>query len=261
MARLALDDAAWTSAWRARSVEEKSLLALGLLGVALTCRRPSAALVVLVVATGCALLGARVPIRTWLRALAGPMTFVLLGALSVAVSVGPGRGGTVSAATSWSAGPVAVTEGSLEQALLVLCRSSAAMAALMLLAATTPMTDLLGALHRLRVPAAVVDVAGLVYRMLFTLLDTSRSVREAQASRLGYSSGGAARRSVGLLAAAVLARSWLRAHRLESGLAGRAGSGATRLGLARSHPVSWPFVAGSAAVVAALAGLSLGGSR
>ncbi len=61
-------------------------------------------------------------------------------------------------------------------------------AAVLLLAATTPMSDLLPALRRLRVPAAVVEVASVTYRLLFVLLESLRTIREAQTARMGYSS-------------------------------------------------------------------------
>ena len=61
MARLAIDEAAWSNAWRTRSTAEKAVLALGLLAVAVTARSAPVALAVLVLAVGAALAGARVP--------------------------------------------------------------------------------------------------------------------------------------------------------------------------------------------------------
>lgn len=251
MARLAIDEAAWTSRWRTRSTGEKAVLALGLLAVAATARSVTVALVVLVIAVGAALLGARVRPHTYLRAVAAPVSFVVIGALSIAVTVGATPPGA-----PWSWGPVAVTEAGLAQALLVSVRALAGTSALALLATTTPMSDLLAGLRRLRVPEAVVDVAGLIYRMLFTLLDTLAGIREAQASRLGYASGRAARRSIGMLGAAVLVQAWTRARRLEDGLAGRGYTTSLRT-LAVERPMSVPFVALSVTVVSGLAAWSV----
>lgn len=255
MARLALDDAAWTSAWRHRSTGEKAFLALGLLGVAVTARQPAVAALVALVAVAVALAGARVPVRTYLGALAAPVSFVALSAVSVAVAVGPGVVDPL-----WSWGPVAVTRGTLDRAIEVSARSCAAMAALTLLATTTPVTDLLDGLRRLRVPGVVVDVAGLVYRMLFTLLDTARGVREAQSARLGYTCGRTARRSLGLLASSVLAQSFVRAHRLEAGLAGRGGGGSLRT-VVTPRPVSRAFVSLSALLLSGLVAVSVAVGR
>lgn len=256
MARLALDEAAWTNAWRGRSAAEKSVLALGLLVVAVTASRPVVAMTVLAVAVVVALVGARVPARTYLKAVAAPIAFVALGAVSVAVTIGAG---TPSAAL-WSLGPVSVTPATLARAVEVSTRSFAAMAALMLLATTTPVSDLLTGLRRLRVPEAIIDIAALIYRMLFTLLDAVASIREAQAARLGYASGRSARHSLGHLGAAVLRQAWSRARRLEDGLAGRGYTTSLRT-LAVQRPVSVPFVLASSALVVILAGWSVVMSR
>lgn len=244
MATLAIDEAAWSSAWRTRSTAEKALLALGLLAVAVTAPHPVVPLVVLVVAIGSAVVGARVPVGTYVRALTAPLAFVLIGGATVAVTVGE--------AATWSLGPVGVTPETLARAGEVTARALGAVAALVLLATTTPFVDLLTGLRRLRVPEVVVDIAGLVYRMLFTLLDTMATVRSAQTARLGYANGRNARRSLGLLGSTVLAQAWQQARRLESGLAGRGYTTSLRT-LPRERPVSWPFVAGTVAVLVALA--------
>ncbi|MBM6404210.1 cobalt ECF transporter T component CbiQ [Phycicoccus sp. CSK15P-2] len=253
MARLAIDDAAWGNRWRTRSTGEKALLALGLLLVAVTTREPGVSAAVLVVAVTCALAQARVPWRTYLRVVLAPATFVVLGAASIAVTVGSGTGDAV-----WSAGPVAVTEATLARAAEVLGRSLAATSAMALLATTTPLVDLVAGMRRLRVPEAVVDVAEVMYRFVFLLLDTLATVREAQASRLGYGGGRAARRSLGMLASTVFVRAWTRAQRLEDGLAGRGGTGSLRT-LAADRPVSVPFVLVSGAVLAVLSTWSVVG--
>jgi len=253
VARLAIDEAAWTNAWRSRSAAEKSVLALGLLAVAVTATRPAIVLAVLVVAVVAALAGARVPARTYLKAVAAPALFVAISAVSVAITIGSGSG----RGALWSWGPVAVTDETLARAIEVTGRSMAAMAALMLLATTTPVSDLLTGLRRLRVPEAIIDIAALIYRMLFTLLDTVGSIREAQTARLGYATGRSARRSIGSLGAAVLTQAWSRARRLEDGLAGRGYTTSLRT-LAVHRPVSVPFVAASGALVVALACWSVG---
>jgi cobalt/nickel transport system permease protein len=89
------------------------------------------------------------------------------------------------------------------------------------MATTTPMSGLMPALGRLRVPGAVIEVASVVYRLLFVLLDSLRTIREAQTARMGYSSWRRSYRSSGALAAAVLTRSWDRARRMQEGLTGR----------------------------------------
>jgi cobalt/nickel transport system permease protein len=207
MTGLAVDDAAWSSAWRRRSPADKLLLCLGLVVCALVLPAWPGSVLVGTTATVLALGPARVPVRTFGRAVRLPLTFITLGALTAVVQVDAGGLG-------W-APDAAARAGSLT------AHALAGSTAVLLLATTTPMSDLLPALRRVGVPAAVVEVASVTYRLLFVLLDSLRTLREAQTARMGYSSLRRSYRSSGALAAAVLTRSWDRARRLQDGLAGR----------------------------------------
>jgi cobalt/nickel transport system permease protein len=234
---LAIDDAAWSSAWRRRSPGDKVLLCLGLVGCALVLPAWPGSLLVGLTAVVLALGPARVPARTFGRAVRWPLAFIVIGALTAVVQVdGDGIG--------W-APDAAATGGSL------IGHAMAGSAAVLLLATTTPMSDLLPALRRLHVPAAVVEVASVTYRLLFVLLESLRTIREAQTARMGHSSWRRSYRSSGALAAAVLTRSWDRARRLQDGLAGRGMEEGLRV-LPEVLPSSRVFVA---ATLAGLAGI------
>ncbi|SNS93158.1 cobalt/nickel transport system permease protein [Geodermatophilus saharensis] len=237
MTGLAVDDAAWASAWRTRSPVDKLLLCAGLVVCALVLPAWPGSVLVALAAVVLALGPARVPARTFVRAVRWPLAFVLTGALTAVVSVDGGGVG-------W-APDAAARAGEL------VGHSVAGGAAVLLLATTTPMTDLLAALRRLRVPAAVVEVAGVTYRMLFVLLESVRTIREAQTARMGHSTWRRSYRSSGALAAAVLTRSWQRARRLQEGLAGRGLETGLRV-LPESRPSSRGFLAATAAGLAAL---------
>ena len=189
MTGLAVDDAAWASAWRRRAPGDKVLLCGGLVVTALVLPAWPGSVLVAAVAVVLALGPARVPVRTFARAVRWPLAFVAVGAVTAVVEVGDGGIG-------W-APDAAARAGSL------VGHALAGGAAVLLLATTTPMSDLLPALRRARVPAAVVEVSSVVYRLLFVLLDSLRAVREAQAARMGYSSLRRSYRSSGALAAAV----------------------------------------------------------
>lgn len=210
---LALDDAAWSSPWRARAVRDKAVLAGALLGCAIGLPAWPGGVLAGVTAVAVLLGPARVRPGLLARCLLGPAVFLLLGAASVLVSVSlPG----------WGEVPrFAVTDQTVATAGSLLVRGFSATCALFVLATTTPMIDVLTALRRLRVPDACIDVASLTYRMLFVLLGSVATIHQAQVARLGYSSRRAALRSAGAAVASVLLLSWSRARRLEEGLAGR----------------------------------------
>jgi cobalt/nickel transport system permease protein len=233
---LAVDDAAWASAWRTRSPVDKLVLCAGLVGCALVLPPWPGGVLVALAAVVLALGPARVPARTFGRAARWPLAFVAVGALTAVVTVDGGLG--------W-APDAAARAGEL------VGHSVAGGAAVLLLATTTPMTDLLAALRRLGVPAAVVEVAGVTYRLLFVLLQSLTTIREAQTARMGHSTWRRSYRSSGALAAAVFTRSFDRARRLQEGLAGRGMETGLRV-LPESLPSSRGFLAATAAGLAAL---------
>jgi cobalt/nickel transport system permease protein len=181
--------------------------------------------------------------RRLLRAARGPLVFVVVGALPLLFSVG---GPTL----------VRLDPGGVGAALALAGRATAALLCLLLFAATTPLADTLPRLARLGVPAAVVDVAGLVYRLLFLLLDRMVAVRAAQAGRLGFRSFRTTFRSVAGQAGAVFVSAFDRARRMEQGLALRGDPGSLRVQLPPQR-LSRRFLAGTAVLLAAVVTLSL----
>ena len=207
---LTLDHAAWSSPWRLRSVRDKGVLSLGLLIAAISLPPVPGAAAVAAVSLALLLGPIQVgPRRLW-RILWIPLTSILIGVATVAVSV------------SWDAGlRVQVTGAGLDMAGGLAVRALGATLAMFTLACSTPMIDLFSALRRARVPDALVEIAALVYRFTFSLLESVGAIHQAQEARLGYVSRTAAMRSASMGVAVLFTRSWEQARRLEDGLAGR----------------------------------------
>lgn len=234
-----IDRIAHTNRWRSRALVEKAGLALGLLVLVLAFPPWPTGLAAFAVAALAAIVGAGVPARAWGAAMLVPLGFVATGAATLLVTVG-GDG-------------VALAPGGPAAALALFVRAGAATAALLLLALTTPATDLVAALARLGLPAEIAEMALLIYRFLFVLSDTFATMHAAQDARLGHVGWRRRIRSSGLLAANLLPRAVDRAHRLETGLAARGWSGGPLATLAPTRAVS---IAGLARVAATLAVLS-----
>ncbi|OPC82920.1 cobalt ECF transporter T component CbiQ [Embleya scabrispora] len=234
---LPIDAAAHASAWRRRHPADKAVLSLGLLGCAVALPPWPGAVLVAVTVLVIALGFARVPARRLWRAARAPLGFAVTGALTLLVSI---RADGVGWAPD---GPRHAGE--------LVARSGAAGLAMLLFAFTTPLSDVLPRLTRVGVPAAVVDVAAVMYRMLFLLYDTTARINQAQAGRLGHRTRRARWRSVAGLGSAVFVHAFARARRLEEGLAGRGYDGRLRV-LVDEVPVSRGFVARSVFLVAAV---------
>ncbi len=65
----------------------------------------------------------------------------------------------------------------------IVLRSTLSMSVIVLLANTTPLSEVLMVLRRLRVPALLITTLALMHRYLFVLLDESRRMRRARACR------------------------------------------------------------------------------
>lgn len=246
MTGLAVDVAAWSSPWRHRSPGDKLLLTSGLLSCALVLPPWPGGVLVTVVSVVAALGPGRVRWRWLVSAAVGPVAFIVLGSVSLAVGW---------RSTPSGIGHPTVTAQTLAAAAQTAGHAMAGSAALLLLATTTPVSHLLDWARARGLPEVVCDIAGLVYRLLFVVLSTTQAVRQAQTARLGYAGRAATMRSAAGLTAAVLVRSWSRARRLEEGLAGRGMDGALRV-LAEASPSSPRFLIAATGVLGGIVALS-----
>lgn len=241
---LPIDAAAHSSRWRRRHPVDKAVLGLGLTVLAVSLPPWPGAVLVLITALAVLLGPAGVPPRKLWRAYRVPLGFCITGALTLIVQLGGPEGF------------VTLADGGPARAGGLLLRTSAASLGVLLFAFTTPMSDLLPRLVKAGVPAPVVDVALVMYRMSFLLLDSMSRIRQAQAARLGHTTRAATWRSLGGLGATAFVRAFDRASRLQAGLAGRGYDGTLRV-LVPEARISRRFVAASAVLLLALAALTL----
>lgn len=235
---LPVDRHAWTNRWRRHHPLEKAAFALGLMVVDFALPAPSVAPPVLVAAFLATVVGAAVPVRAFVGVMAVPAGFLLAGVPALALSVDFGASPMVSLSA----------EG-VHTAVTVTLRSLAAVACLAFLILTTPVPDLLGLARRAGVPAALVELAYLIHRLIFVVLERADAARQAQNARLGYRSWKTAVRSVGLLAGGLFLRSLDRGRRLDIGLTARGYRGDLRV-LGVRHALS-PLRCGLSGLVVA----------
>ena len=242
---LAIDRHAWTNRWRFIHPGEKALFVAGLLAADLALPAATVAPQVLSAAYLATVVGARVPGRAFWGVMAVPAGFLLAGIPALALSVNLDGVGP----------PLSLSPDGLAMAAAVSLRSLAAMACLAFLILTTPLPDILRLARRLGLPAALVELAYLMHRLVFVVLERAAAARQAQAARLGYRTFGTSIRSLGLLAGGLFLRSLDRGRRLDLGLAARGYQGELRV-LGSEPPLSvrrLALAAGSVAAVVVLA--------
>jgi cobalt/nickel transport system permease protein len=214
-----------------------SLKLAGALGAILLCLLSQsyiASLAIALLLSGGILLLARVDLRTYGELLVAPFSFALMGALVIILLSGGGE-------PFWSWSPLpwlafSITRGSINEGILVLCRVAGGMSALIFLALTTPMTDLFIVMRRCRVPEEVLDLAMMIYRTIFMIMDQLVQAYQAQRMRLGYTSFRESVRSFSMLCGSVFIASWIAGEDLIRAMDARCYSGKFAM-LGETQPV------------------------
>ncbi|WP_142849474.1 cobalt ECF transporter T component CbiQ [Telmatospirillum sp. J64-1] len=208
-----IDRYAYDNRWSRHHPGERLLLAFGLLFLAVW-QQPAAAPLAGLAAILAALLGAGVPLSAYLKVVAAPAGFLLAGTPLLALSV------------EWSEGlRLAFSPEGARVAAEAALRSLSAVCCLALLALTVPVTEMVAPLRRMGVPAAVVELVLLIHRLVFVLAERALAGHRAQAARLGQSGVRRSLRSAALLGSGLLGRAYVKAERMELGLAARGFSG------------------------------------
>lgn len=237
-----IDRNAQTNRFRRLPAIEKLVFALGAMIVALGTESFCAEGAILVVAVGVVILGARVTVSDLWRAAQVPVGFIVIGTLTQATSI---------ALVGWVP-HLSWPEPAVAQAAFVGLRSLACVAALLGLALTTPLSDILHLLRRTGLGRDLGDIAFMMLRLSWVTLDCLAAGAQSQANRLGFVGYRRTMRSLGLLLAALLPRTLGRAQRLEVGLAARGYDGTLRF-IRVEHPVSVARLGIAGVILAAVA--------
>lgn len=212
-----LEQWAYRNRWRRVHPGAKTLVTLAAVASAFLSGQPW---FLLALAASLALItigGARIPWRVYLRVFFTPLSFLLVGTATLAISLQPGQG-------TWPL-VLRLEPSQFPQVALVSGRSLACLSALLFLAFTTPLTECMALWRRARVPQILLDLMTLGYRTVFIFLATIHEMTTAQQARLGYATLKAARRSLGSMIAVLTLQVWQRAAALEMAVLARAGEG------------------------------------
>jgi cobalt/nickel transport system permease protein len=109
----------------------------------------------------------------------------------------------------------------LEKFIAVVCRSTTCIAVTIVLSCTTPFSEILEVLRRLRAPGLFVTTLALMYRYLFVLVDETDRMRRARLSRTMRRDRWLAWRMLGTLIGQLFVRSTERAERIYAAMCAR----------------------------------------
>ncbi|HOB17675.1 MAG TPA: cobalt ECF transporter T component CbiQ [Candidatus Methanoculleus thermohydrogenotrophicum] len=198
-----LEDFAQTNDLRETSPGLKLFLGLASILLCVSSPGPVAPLLVAASMSAAILLLARIPPRVYARLLLIPVSFAVMSIVVILFVTGSG---TVLLKVPGL--PLAVTADGVNLAILLLARVFGGMCSLFFIALTTPMTEVFDILRRLGVPSVLIDLAMLIYRFIFILIEEAGQIYRAQVMRLGYGRFRESVNSFGMLAGALFLRTW-----------------------------------------------------
>jgi cobalt/nickel transport system permease protein len=201
-----LEDVAQKNGLREVNTYLKLAASLSALILCLLSTGYAAPLFIALLLSAAVLLLARVDIKTYAELFIVPLWFVLMSA-AVIVLISGGE----HVFWSWDPLPflsLSVSRESINTGFFILCRVIGSMSALLFIALTTPMTDLFMVMRMCRIPDFVIDLAMIIYRTIFFLMDQVRQIYNAQVMRLGYSRWRESIQSFAMMCGAAFITSW-----------------------------------------------------
>ena len=215
---------------------EKCLFAVSTMAVCLTSPTVITPLIVLALMAGGIVLKAGIPARIFLQLMLVPFSFLLLSVITIAFSISSNPLGFWIAQTM-NGLTIGIRYPDLIIAVQLFLRSLGAVSCLYFLALTTPMTEIITVLHRLKVPTIITELMMLIYRFIFVLMETAITIKRAQSSRLGYVTLKISYRSLSRLFSALLGKVFVKSQELYNAMSARCYTGEIKV-LTKKYPIS-----------------------
>ncbi|MBC7117702.1 MAG: cobalt ECF transporter T component CbiQ [Methanobacteriaceae archaeon] len=150
---------------------------------------------------------AGIPSRYYLKFISVPFAFGFLTLILMALFFGAEPS---SIEFSW----FRVYLDGLHTGFLTFSRIMGGFTCLAFISLTTPINEIFKQLEKIKVPRIIIEIALLMYRMIFIFLEEASTMYHAQETRLGYNSIRSSIKSLGLLASNLFIRSWLQGEKV-----------------------------------------------
>ena len=231
---ISIDQLAYQSGMRQVSAVEKTAYALMTLVICVAGRSLEASAAAFVVNEFLVIRKGKISPLRYRKMLLVPLAFLILGTGAIVVNISE----TPLDAFAFQMGGWYLTgsRAGVRKGLELCAVAMSAVSSLYFLAVSTPVTDVLGVLRKIRVPALFLELMLLIYRFIFILLGTAEGIMTAQKSRLGNRNLRTGIRSFGMMGSALFIRSVKRAGALYDSMEARCYDGEIRV-LSRERPV------------------------
>ncbi len=217
---IGIENYAYSNRWRTINPRDKMIFTFATMLLCIFSSQTLPPLIVFLSMIFLTTVQAGVPIKNYLKIFSVPAGFILIGAITVSLSVT-----TNTSNLLWfiSVGSYyfGITQGGLSQAVLLLARSAGAASCLFFLALTTPLDDITCQLERWKVPYLFIEMMTLIYRFIFVFWKQATTIHIAQAARLGHVDLKTSLRSLGYLISSLFINTIDSSHSLYNALVAR----------------------------------------
>lgn len=215
------EQSAYSNRWRRISPVAKGFFSLCGMVAAFAAGSPRTAILVAITVSSATVLGAGIPPLRYLRVATPALFFLLASALSLLVSIDVSHNQALGVSLH-------LAESEFPRIAQVCCRSLACLSALLFLALTTPLSDIISLLRRCKLPDTLLDLMTLCYRTLFVLSEAVHETITVQSARMGYATITLSIRSLGGMVANLSVQVWQRSQALHLAVLARNNDGALR---------------------------------
>lgn len=165
-----------------------------------------------------------------------PLVFLFLSTLAIFLNIShtPLDAFSISIGSWYITGSLA----GLKNGIQLICTALACVSCLYFLSLHTPVTDILGVLKKLHVPAIIIELMLLIYRYIFVMLHMASAITASQNSRLGNRNLRTARKSFAAMISSVFVLSIKRSGALYDAMEARCYDGVIRV-LPEEHPAKY----------------------
>jgi len=157
---------------------------LVLILISITARSPAACLFLCLLSPTLVVCIGGLRLSEYIRLLSLPLSFLMLSGFALLFEITAQQTGVLGFRIfgTW----FCMSETTQVRTTLVITRALGAISSLYMLSLTTPMTEIIGVLRRVRCPEVISDLMYLIYRYIFVLLSMFYIMRDAAKSRLGF---------------------------------------------------------------------------
>lgn len=230
-----IDKLCYRSRLRYVNATEKFLYTAATLAICVAGRSPAAAAAAFAANGILTVRKGGIPLSRYIKLLMVPLTFLILG--SAAVIINFSRMPLDAFAFQVGDWYITGSRDSVTDGVLLWTVALSAVSCLYFLSLNTTMTDILGVLRRLHVPALLIELMLLIYRFIFVLMETASAITTAQKSRLGNRNYQTKVRAFGGMGSALLIQAFRRANILYDAMESRCYDGTIRV-LSEERPAS-----------------------